>query len=333
MLLLFPFVKNLVAFFASLAGGTGETVYDFKLDQWGLYRNPSESLTTYVDNVLASSIWTDNKDISLWTLSPDGAVEINANYGSCDPNVFYLSWTTADTYQPLFFSPDQFPLPDMFAVLWPFATFMGSYTRSASTNPPLVGIDSSWFQNDGVVNSVAQAGPSVGCVIRPYTSTIGLGIFNNMGVQQDWDHLDIVGLSTDPLLYLDNAFVTFYSGIAATLAALPVVSSSSSLTPATSPTLEANLTKGTVPENTVYQESNSINVTALTCGKAESVYDSMCVNATLGSGLTFSSSDCNTLQINLKSCQERLGGAGVVHGPSSWLIVMMIACFVLYWGH
>jgi len=311
----FPFVKNLVAFFASLAGATSQTLYDFKLDQWSLTRHQNEALDAYTARVLASSIWTNNKDISIWTLSPDGAKEINTNYGSCDPNVFYMSYTTEDTYQPFFFSQSRYPLPDMFAVLWPFSTFMGSYTRAGTSSA--VAITSDWFKNDGVVNSASQDGPSIGCTIRSYAAskTIGLGIFNDMGVKQSWDHLDINGLSTDPFKYLGNDFTKFYIALAQTLAALPVVNNQRT----DSAAIEVNVTSTPSLETSTVE---SLNVTSLTCGQAENVYESMCINSTLGAGFTFSADDCSAIDLNVKRCQAELGAAGL-QSTVSWFVTVL----------
>jgi len=210
----------------------------------------------------------------------------------------------------------------MFAVLWPFATFMGSYTRAGSSSQ--VEITSDWFKNDGVVNSKSQAGPSIGCTIRTYASSgsIGVGIFNDMGVKQYWDHLDINGLSTDPLKYLLNDFTVFYLALAKTLASLPVVNNQRT----DSSPIEVNVTSD-IPPQTVIAES--VNVTALTCGEAEAVYDSMCVNSTiLGSGLVYTSSDCSIIELNVKQCLSQLGTAGT-SSPMSRL-VMVLALFTLY---
>jgi len=201
----------------------------------------------------------------------------------------------------------------MFPVLWPFATFMGSYTRTGTATQ--VEITSSWFKNDGVVNSISQDGPSIGCSIRSYATakSIGVGIFNDMGVKQGWDHLDINGLSTDPLKYLGNDFTKFYIALAKTLAALPVVNSQR----LDSNPIEVNVTSSVPLENEI-----QLNVTALTCDEAETVYESMCVNSTLGSGLTFSAGDCASIQSNVKDCQTILAGASAIRSPLSWIVVM-----------
>jgi triacylglycerol lipase len=216
-----PFIKNVMSFFSSLAGTGHGPVYDFKLDQWGLQRNPNETLDAYTSRVLSSSIWVNNHDISIWSMSPDGAKETNTLHGAAVPDVYYISWTTEDTYQPFFFSSSRYPLPDMFPVLWPYSTFMGSYIRTSTGG--VVEINSSWFKNDGVVNSRSMAGPSIGATIRSYATShaLGVGIFNDMGVKQSWDHYDITGLSTDPLKYLTSDLAKFYTSLASTVASLP----------------------------------------------------------------------------------------------------------------
>jgi len=317
-----PFVKNLVAYIATLAGATRETIYDFKLDQWNLMRNSGESLDSYTARVTASSIWTNNKDISIWTLSPDGAKEINSQHGACDPNVFYLSYTTEDTYQPFFWSQSRYPQADMLPVLWPFATFMGAFTRAGTSSQ--VEITSAWFKNDGVVNSNSQDGPSIGCTIRSYASSksLGVGLFNDMGVKENWDHLDINGLSTDPLKYLTDDFTKFYTALAKTLVALPVVD-----TQRAAGAIEVNVTT-TLPSLETTTSVEPLNVTNLTCDQAESVYQTMCVNTTsLGSGYTFSADDCTIIDLNVKQCEAEIGAG--VQSSVSWF-VMILSLGVLY---
>ncbi|TKH07792.1 lipase, partial [Bacillus wiedmannii] len=71
--LLLPFVKDLLITAASFGGNNNLSLYDFKLDQWGIKKNTGESFFQYTDRIVNSSLWKDTKDISQWDLSTDGA--------------------------------------------------------------------------------------------------------------------------------------------------------------------------------------------------------------------------------------------------------------------
>jgi hypothetical protein len=77
---------------------------------------------------------------------------------------------------------------------------MGSYTQS---DPGRVRIDSSWFANDGVVNTVSMRAPD-GHPVRDYDGRAVRGSWNYLGTYDGYDHFDILdwpnpGPSADPL--------------------------------------------------------------------------------------------------------------------------------------
>ena len=72
-------------FVAALSAATGMNIneenlgLDFKLDQWGLTREPGESYESYIHRVENSNLWKDDvKDLSVYDLSPDGAAVLNS---------------------------------------------------------------------------------------------------------------------------------------------------------------------------------------------------------------------------------------------------------------
>jgi triacylglycerol lipase len=69
---------------------------------------------------------------------------------------------------------------------------MGSYTQSGAGRVP---IDSSWFPNDGVVNTVSMKAPS-GQPQRNYDGTSVRGAWNYLGYYRGYDHFDVVGWLT-----------------------------------------------------------------------------------------------------------------------------------------
>lgn len=183
-------VQQLAGAAAAVAGLSSHdtALYDMKLDQWGLKRTPGESFTSYFNRVKASPIWSESKNVSLWDLSPDGAKELNQKVAHFN-DVYYFSYQTSSTYKGLF--GKQYPIVSTFLPFQPQSLFMGWYTRSGVPNR--VDIDSSWWENDSVVNSKSMLAPS-GAPLVTYNGTPQIGKWNFMGKKKHWDHVDIIGV-------------------------------------------------------------------------------------------------------------------------------------------
>lgn len=193
--LLIPFAQQFIASIAAVTDGLEDSLYDFKIDQWGLNKEPDESYSEYADRVWESNIWHDTKDISAWDLSPDGANELNA-WVEAQSNIYYFSWATEQTYRS-WFTGHELNEASMNAALIGPALFMGSYTRN---EPGFITIDSSWFKNDGVVNTNSMDGPDNGSsdTIVSYNATSSKGVWNYMGLLESMDHGDVVGILPYP---------------------------------------------------------------------------------------------------------------------------------------
>jgi triacylglycerol lipase len=138
------------------------------------------------------------------------------------PGVYYFSWATEQTCRdPL--SGTRVPGWGMNPALAALSRFLGSYTTS---EPGKVPIDSSWWPNDGLVNTCSMDGPSLGSSDRIVDGRTGAlparGVWNFMGVLESVDHLDIVGL--DPVWREHPAgsesLLAWYLSLAERLAAL-----------------------------------------------------------------------------------------------------------------
>jgi triacylglycerol lipase len=210
--------------FLTLSGTSASSVYDFRLDQWGLQRQPGESARTYRTLVAASPVWHNLEDTSLEDGSPEGARELN-RWVHAQPGVYYFSWATEETYRdPL--SGTRVPGWGMNPSLAVLSSFLGSYT---CTEPGRVPVDESWWPNDGLVNTCSMDGPTLGSsdTIVPYPGREAgpprPGVWNFMGVLRSVDHLDIVGL--DPLWREhprgSASLVDWYASLARMLADLP----------------------------------------------------------------------------------------------------------------
>lgn len=202
---LLPMAQQLVASVAALAGNSTDPVYSFGLGMWGLQRQPGQSFQSYEQQVFNSNIWTSTKNISSYDLSPQGAAAINS-WVHAQPDVYYFSWSTEKTHES-WLTGHQVADWSMTPLLWPTADFMGQYTNSIA--------NSSWWENDGVVNTISENGPKLDSTdnIVNYNGTPQIGVWNFMGVLP-YDHLQVVGQD----FYNMNSF---YSNLANQLSQLP----------------------------------------------------------------------------------------------------------------
>jgi triacylglycerol lipase len=193
-------------------GGSSNPIYKFRLEQYGLAQTPTETFWQFLDRIKGAPFWSlANHDSAQWELGPDGARDLN-NWVKTSPNVYYYSIGTVATEQgswccngtdriiaPFQSSSYQYGRDDMIFFLKPTAgewvvpsilkRGMGSYTQS---NTNRVIIDSSWFRNDGVVNTVSMKSPS-GQPVRNFDGTSVRGTWNYLGYYNQYDHFDVIG--------------------------------------------------------------------------------------------------------------------------------------------
>jgi triacylglycerol lipase len=163
-----------------------------------------------------------DNDLAHWELAPDGARDFNL-WALTSPHVYYYSLgtlaTEAGSYccnetdrviAPIQTSAYQYPRADMFTYFKSYAGEwivpsllqhgMGAYTQYA---PGRVRIDSAWFPNDGVVNTISMRAPS-GHPTRDYDGSPVRGSWNFLGNYRGYDHFDVLnwpnrGPSADPI--------------------------------------------------------------------------------------------------------------------------------------
>jgi len=157
-----------------------------------------------------------------WELAPDGARDFN-RWARTSPHVYYYSIGTVATeagswccngtdrvIAPIQTTAYQYPRADMIAYFktmageWIVPSVlqhgMGGYTQFA---PDRVRIDSEWFANDGVVNTVSMYAPE-GHPARDYNGRSEPGVWQFLGNYKGYDHFDILnwpnpGPSADPV--------------------------------------------------------------------------------------------------------------------------------------
>ena len=148
----FPFVQ----YFIGLAGVVGTNFYNFDLSQWNLIRGPDETWSSYVRRMRTHKAW-DTKNISAWDLSLEGAAELNS-YLNASPDIYYFSFVFSAT------SKDELtgyhlPNKDVFLLIRSRAKLLGSKIVFKSDGSET---DSTWWENDGIVNVRSMKGPTSG---------------------------------------------------------------------------------------------------------------------------------------------------------------------------
>lgn len=181
-----------------------DIIFDLKVDQWGLKRQPNETFLSYLNRCKASNMWASSDTCSV-DLSTDGAVAQN-KWVKAQPDVYYFSWGCCGTKEkPLSIVGHQIAdirkMGDkgIYNLQWAAqAKFMGSYSRINSMRHAIPTIDKKWWPNDGYVNTISEDGPKAGSndIIVNYNGTPEKGKWNFMGVK-DMDHEDIIGRHWD----------------------------------------------------------------------------------------------------------------------------------------
>ncbi len=147
-----PFLQN----FIGLAAVVGNKFYNFDLEHWGFKRKEDENWMSYYKRMREHPAW-DTRNISAWDLSINGARDINSLV-QADPTIYYFSFTTTATHID---STTGFHIPnkDLNLILKSKARRLGrehAFWLDGSTT------DSTWYENDGVVNTQSQRGPTTG---------------------------------------------------------------------------------------------------------------------------------------------------------------------------
>ena len=147
-----PFFQN----FIGLAAVIGSDFYDFDLQHWDLEQKEGESWQDYYNRMDNHAAW-ESKNISNWDLSIDGARELNT-YVKANPNVYYFSFgTTASIRDPQtgFYVPGKKVFVSLISNIKKIGQEITYFADGTKT-------DSTWFENDGVVNTNSMWGPTTG---------------------------------------------------------------------------------------------------------------------------------------------------------------------------
>tara|TARA_Y100001970_G_scaffold293606_1_gene441540 strand:+ start:3659 stop:4864 length:1206 start_codon:yes stop_codon:yes gene_type:complete len=200
----FPFVQ----YFIGVAGVVGTKFYNFDLSQWNIKRGENETWSNYVRRMRNHNAW-ETKNISSWDLSLDGAAELNS-FLNASPDTYYFSYSFSATSQDKS-TGYHIPNKDVFLLIRSRAKLLGSkiiFKKDGNET------DSTWWENDGIVNTRSMMGPTTGQngpdPIVPYLKTDPL-------MQGQWytfetiklDHYQSVGhmISKDKREALDSIYI------------------------------------------------------------------------------------------------------------------------------
>lgn len=182
-------------------------LYDPMLDQWGLSRNSGEGIVDFLGRARASGLLDDSPDFGPYDLGPAGAAELN-QWCTAVPETYYFSYASSGTRES-HLTDHHVPKSTMTPVFYPMAILMGAY----DWDDPPVDINASWYENDGVVNTISMDGPDVGSsdLILAYSGGVPVqGAWNYMG-KLDADHLQVCGWfaswAATRNLYLNHALL------------------------------------------------------------------------------------------------------------------------------
>jgi len=183
-----PFFQN----FIGLAAVIGSDFYDFDLEQWDLKQKEGENWQEYYDRMEKHAAW-DSKNISTWDLSIEGARELNTAMRA-NPNIYYFSYATTCSRidkQTGFYIPSGKVFISLRDNVKKIGQEVTTFADSTKT-------DSTWFENDGVVNTNSMWGPTTGLngpdKIVKYSSdkTLFTGQWYTFGPYQ-MDHYYVIG--------------------------------------------------------------------------------------------------------------------------------------------
>ncbi len=183
------FVKDLIINVASVTGISQQNlVYDFKLDHWGIRREPGESFNSYLSKVINSKIW-ESTDISAYDLSTPGAAVLNQKVDT-KSDVYYFSYT-GQTSKKSLLTGQHIPSAYTHLFLHQPTSFLGKFSRTNPQDGPI--IDKSWWPNDGLVSTISSFSP-FGQPAKAYNGVAEKGKWNYYPIKSNWDHIDFIGI-------------------------------------------------------------------------------------------------------------------------------------------
>ena len=147
-----PFLQDMIA----VAAVVGNSFYNFDLEQWGFAINQGESWTSYFKRLQKHPAWRTRNMVS-WDVSIQGAKDFNS-MTSANQDIYYFTFVNSNTdLNPK--TGRHTPSSSMSFIIRSNARMIGMkkayYADGLAT-------DSTWFENDGIVNKNSMYGPTTG---------------------------------------------------------------------------------------------------------------------------------------------------------------------------
>ena len=189
---IFPFTDNLLP----VANMISSSYYDFDLDHWGISQKENESWPDYFMRLKNHTAWETKNNVG-WDSNIQGAKELN-DILTIDSSLYYFSYsTTASVLDPVtgYHIPDEHLSWTNYPLCW----FMGRNVVDMGGGQTT---DSTWFENDGTVNTISMIRPFTGkngpepMKIFSNSEPVETGIWHFMGKYQQ-DHKKFIGFFLD----------------------------------------------------------------------------------------------------------------------------------------
>ena len=203
---LVPRMLPIIKYFINISKIVGGKYYNFDLDQWGFKRNKGETWFSYSKRMKNHRAW-ETKNISAYDLSVDGASYLNS-FLRASEDIYYFSYSFSSTHNDLK-TNNYISDKKTFITLRPRANLIGSIKNLPQSN---VQLDSTWLENDGVVNTISMTHPFTGINGEDsstyYDSNVPLvkGTWNTFKTIK-MDHYQSVGHFTKKSFMLDSIFI------------------------------------------------------------------------------------------------------------------------------
>ena len=209
-----PFLQDFIA----VAAVAGNSFYSFDLDQWGFRRNTKETWGKYFKRIQKHPAW-GTKNIISWDLSVQGARDLNTMC-TANSDIYYFSFVTSNTVLDST-SGRYIPDKSMSFIIRANSRLMGMKKAYFSDGSET---DSTWFENDGIVNKISMYGPTTGSngqdpiTIYREDELLITGQWYVMGEYQS-DHKRFVGHNINQNEF--DSLITIYKNHAELLWSLP----------------------------------------------------------------------------------------------------------------
>jgi len=187
-------------FFASgaiLGSNFDKYLFDLRLDQWGIKKENSNSMSDYIADIQNSEV-LGSDDYALLDLTTDGAKRLN-NITKTYPDIYYFSYSGDNSIRNPF---NGYYLPKQISYGSISAIVTGMYKQ----NNELPQGDKAWWKNDGTVSVISAQYP-FGQAHKDSNGVNEKGIWIVNPTMNNWGHGDFIGVGRQSYSNVLNLYV------------------------------------------------------------------------------------------------------------------------------